>query len=50
MFRKKDTVPIVFDLVDKNFILTKHFKNRAQTYEKVGGKIVSFNKKYPDFF
>ena len=50
VFRKKDTVPIVFDLVDKNFILTKHFKNRAETYEKVGGKIVSFNKKYPDFF
>ena len=50
VFRKKDTVPIVFDLVDKNFILLKHFKSRAEVYEKVGGKIVSFNKKYPDFF
>jgi superfamily II DNA or RNA helicase len=50
IFRKKDTLPIVFDLVDKNFILTKHFKNRVEVYEKVGGKIVSFNKKYPTFF
>ena len=50
IFRKKDTIPIVFDLVDNNFILTKHFKNRLQVYEKVGGKIVSFNRKFPDFF
>ena len=46
IFRKKDTIPIVFDLVDNNFILTKHFKNRLQVYEKVGGKIVSFNGLY----
>ena len=48
IFRRRDTVPIVFDLVDKNFILTKHFKSRSEVYEKVGGKIVSFNRKFPD--
>jgi superfamily II DNA or RNA helicase len=50
VFRRRDTIPIVFDLVDKNFILLKHFKNRSEVYEKVGGKIVSFNRKYPKFF
>ena len=50
IFRKKDITPIVFDLVDKNFILSKHFKNRVEVYEKIGGKIVSFNKKFPGFF
>lgn len=50
VFRRRDTIPIVFDLVDKNFILLKHFKNRSEVYEKVGGKIVSFNRKYPEFF
>jgi len=50
VFRSRDTTPIVFDLVDNNFILLKHFKNRAEVYENVGGKIVSFNRKYPEFF
>jgi superfamily II DNA or RNA helicase len=50
VFRRRDTTPIVFDLVDNNFILLKHFKNRAEVYENVGGKIVSFNRKYPEFF
>ena len=50
VFRRRNTIPIVFDLVDKNFILLKHFKNRSEVYEKVGGKIVSFNRKYPEFF
>ena len=50
VFRRRDTIPIVFDLVDNNFILLKHFKNRSEVYEKVGGKIVSFNRKYPEFF
>ena len=50
IFREKDTIPIVFDIVDNNFILLKHYKERKQVYDKVGGKIVSFNRKYPDFF
>ena len=50
IFRRKDTVPIVFDLVDNNGVLIKHFKNRKEVYNKIGGKIVSFNKKFPEFF
>ena len=50
VFRRRDTTPIVFDLVDNNFILLKHFKSRAEVYKNVGGKIVSFNRKYPEFF
>jgi len=50
VFRRQDTTPIVFDLVDNNFILLKHFKSRAEVYKNVGGKIVSFNRKYPEFF
>jgi len=49
VFRKLDTVPIVFDLIDNNGILIKHFKNRKETYLEVGGKIIDFNRKFPDF-
>jgi superfamily II DNA or RNA helicase len=48
VFRKRDTTPYIFDLVDDNPILYKHFQNRKEVYEKTGGKIVNFNKKYPD--
>lgn len=50
IFREKDTIPIVFDIVDNNFILLKHYKERKEVYDKVGGKIISFNRKFPDFF
>jgi superfamily II DNA or RNA helicase len=50
IFRRQDTIPIVFDLVDNNGVLIKHFKNRKEVYNKIGGKIVSFNKKFPEFF
>jgi superfamily II DNA or RNA helicase len=50
VFRRQDTIPIVFDLVDKNAILVKHYKNRKEVYTKVGGKIKDFNKEFPEFF
>lgn len=50
IFRKQDTIPIVFDLVDSNAILIKHYKNRKIVYNNVGGEIVNFNSKFPDFF
>ena len=49
IFRKKDTIPIVFDLVDNNFILNKHYKNRLDVYKECGGTVKQFNKEYPDF-
>lgn len=50
IFRKQDTIPIVFDLLDSNHILTKHYKDRLEVYTEVGGKIVDFNRKFPEFF
>ena len=39
IFRKKDTEPVVYDFVDKNGILEKHFKTRKEIYTEHGGKI-----------
>jgi superfamily II DNA or RNA helicase len=39
IFRSRDTVPIVFDLVDDNPILAKHFENRLEVYKESGGVI-----------
>ncbi len=50
ILRKPDTEPIVFDFVDYNRALQKHFNTRKETYEEVGGKIINFNQKYPHFF
>ena len=50
IFRVKESIPIVFDLVDKNPILLKHYKTRKQVYEEHGGIIKNFNKLYPQFF
>jgi superfamily II DNA or RNA helicase len=46
IFRRKDTIPLVFDLVDDNPILIKHYKNREEVYCKIGGKIIDFNRKF----
>lgn len=37
VFRKRETIPVVFDLVDENPILKKHYKSREKTYLKHGG-------------
>jgi hypothetical protein len=47
--RTQEGVPMIFDLVDKNPILDKHFKVRRATYIEHGGSITEFSKKYPDF-
>ena len=38
-FRRLDVVPIIFDLVDNNRILEKHFKTREEVYKRHGGTI-----------
>ena len=43
VFRRQDVVPVVFDLVDKNYILKKHWKVRQNTYLKHGGQIKIYN-------
>jgi superfamily II DNA or RNA helicase len=41
VFRKRDTIPKIFDLVDNYSILKKHYKTREQTYLKHGGTLKS---------
>ena len=43
IFRRKDIDPIVFDIVDNNSILTKHFNSRKKVYQEHGGIINNFN-------
>ena len=50
IMRTKEVDPLVFDIVDDNPILDKHFRTRKDVYTEAGGKIVDFNKKFPHFF
>lgn len=42
VFRKLDIIPIIFDLVDDNSILKKHFATRKNVYLESGGKIIKY--------
>lgn len=42
IFRRKDVKPIIFDIVDKNPILLKHYKTREKIYIEHGGSIRNF--------
>lgn len=46
VFRTREVEPTIFDLVDKNSVLEKHFKSRTATYLEHGGniKIKKINK------
>ncbi len=41
VFRDPNVEPEIFDLVDDEFILKKHWKARADVYESAGGKILT---------
>jgi superfamily II DNA or RNA helicase len=43
IFRNKDNDPIVFDLVDTNGILNKHFNTRKSVYQEHGGIVKEFD-------
>jgi superfamily II DNA or RNA helicase len=45
IFRRRDNVPFVFDLVDDNPILKKHFETRKNIYLECGGTLTQYNKK-----
>lgn len=49
VFRKQETVPVIFDLVDSHFILNKHFKTRESIYIEHGGRIKDFFNEFPNF-
>jgi superfamily II DNA or RNA helicase len=39
VFRRKDMTPIIFDIVDDNRILKRHYTTRSKVYKKHGGEI-----------
>ena len=43
IFRKQHTEPVVYDFVDKNGILEKHFKTRKEIYTEHGGVIKQYD-------
>jgi len=43
IFRTRDNQPIIFDIVDDNSTLRKHFQTRKKIYKKHGGIIKDFN-------
>ena len=47
VFRRKDVVPIIYDVVDDNGILYKHYKERFDIYKNSGGEI--YEHRYSDF-
>ena len=53
IFRREDVQPIVFDILDQNPVLTKHYRARQKIYKDHGGTIEKFNfknlsKHFPD--
>jgi superfamily II DNA or RNA helicase len=48
VLRRPDIKPIVFDFVDDNPILEKHFRTRQAVYKDIGGKIINFKKAFPE--
>jgi superfamily II DNA or RNA helicase len=42
VFRRKDVEPIIFDFVDENSTLKKHFNTRQSVYQKHGGTIKNY--------
>jgi superfamily II DNA or RNA helicase len=48
IMRTQSVVPLVFDLVDDNGILLKHYRERRAVYIEHGGTIHNFNKEYPN--
>ena len=47
--RTKEGIPIIFDLVDNNSILDKHWRTRRAIYLEHGGIIKDFKKEFPNF-
>ena len=45
IFRREDSEPLVFDIVDKNPILAKHYRTRQKIYKEHGGVVDKFNFK-----
>ena len=44
VFRRKDVKPYVFDLLDNNPILLRHYKDRKEIYNKHGGRVTIYDE------
>ena len=49
VLRTQDVVPLIFDIVDKNPILERHYKVRRSVYLEHGGTLHDMSKAYPEF-
>jgi len=47
--RRPDVKPLIFDIVDKNSTLQRHFTTRKKVYKEIGGTILDFHKSFPSF-
>lgn len=47
--RTREGIPIIFDLVDKYSVLNSHWLTRRKVYIEHGGKVINFNREFPDF-
>jgi len=43
IFRVKDTIPFVFDLLDDNSTLKKHFNCRKKIYKEIGANFINYD-------
>jgi superfamily II DNA or RNA helicase len=50
VFRREDTVPWIFDLLDDYSLLKKHYNTRRGVYSEHGGLVKDFRKEFPEFF
>ena len=48
VMRTEEVKPMVFDLIDNNKSLKRHFTERKKVYNKTGGVIHNFNKEFPE--
>jgi superfamily II DNA or RNA helicase len=49
VFRREDTVPWIFDLLDDYPLLKKHYNTRRGVYSEHGGLVKDFCKEFPEF-
>ena len=49
VFRREDSEPLIFDLVDDYSLLVKHFRTRNAVYLEHGGIVKDFHKEFLNF-
>jgi superfamily II DNA or RNA helicase len=47
--RRPDVKPLIFDIIDSNATLQRHFATRRKVYKEIGGNIIDFKRAFPEF-